>query len=52
MNKYDKDKFNEIIKKEVKSISIDIPEELENNHIVVLKSKVNEFIALIKSIFL
>ena len=35
MNKYDKDKFNEVIKKEAKSISIDIPEELENR---ILKS--------------
>lgn len=35
MNKYDKDKFNERLKKEAKSIYIDIPEELENR---ILKS--------------
>ncbi len=35
MNKYDKDKFNERLKKEAKSIDIDIPEELENR---ILKS--------------
>ena len=37
MNKYDKDKFNEVIKQQVKDINIDMPDKLKNNILETLE---------------